>query len=47
MSPRPGRVETVVDVDLPRPRETTTRETPRFFELIAEVRHHLREVDAP
>jgi NitT/TauT family transport system ATP-binding protein len=47
MSPRPGRVETVVDVDLPRPRETSTRETPRFFELIAEVRHHLREVDAP
>jgi NitT/TauT family transport system ATP-binding protein len=47
MSPRPGRVDTVIDVDLPRPRETTTREAPRFFELVAEVRHHLREVDAP
>jgi NitT/TauT family transport system ATP-binding protein len=45
MSPRPGRVETVVTVDLPRPRGPETREAPRFFELIAEVRHNLREVD--
>jgi NitT/TauT family transport system ATP-binding protein len=45
MSPRPGRVETVVPVDLPRPRGPETREAPRFFELIAAVRHNLREVD--
>jgi NitT/TauT family transport system ATP-binding protein len=45
MSPRPGRVETVVPVDLPRPRGPETREASRFFELIAEVRHNLREVD--
>ncbi|MGE3272251.1 MAG: ABC transporter ATP-binding protein [Chloroflexota bacterium] len=45
MSPRPGRVETVIDVDLPRPRGPETREDRRFFELIAEVRHNLREVD--
>jgi NitT/TauT family transport system ATP-binding protein len=45
MSPRPGRIEAVIDVDLPRPRETETRDLPRFFELIAEVRRHLREVD--
>jgi NitT/TauT family transport system ATP-binding protein len=45
MSPRPGRVETVIPVDLPRPRGPETRESPRFFELIAEVRHNLREVD--
>jgi NitT/TauT family transport system ATP-binding protein len=45
MSPRPGRVETVVEVDLPRPRGPKTRDLPRFFELIAEVRHGLREVD--
>ena len=46
MSPRPGRVEAVIDVDLARPREGVTRDAPRFFELVAEVRHHLREVDA-
>jgi NitT/TauT family transport system ATP-binding protein len=45
MSPRPGRVETVIAVDLPRPRGPETREAPRFFDLIAEVRHNLREVD--
>jgi NitT/TauT family transport system ATP-binding protein len=45
MSPRPGRVETIIPVDLPRPRGPETRELPRFFELIAEVRHNLREVD--
>jgi NitT/TauT family transport system ATP-binding protein len=45
LSPRPGRIETVVDVDLPRPRDATTRETARFFELIATVRHNLRELD--
>jgi NitT/TauT family transport system ATP-binding protein len=45
MSPRPGRVETVISVDLPRPRGPETRDAPRFFKLIAEVRHNLREVD--
>jgi NitT/TauT family transport system ATP-binding protein len=45
MSPRPGRIEAIIDVDLPRPREAATRDAPRFFELVAEVRHHLREVD--
>jgi NitT/TauT family transport system ATP-binding protein len=46
MSPRPGRIERVIDVDLPRPREAETREVPHFFELVAEVRHHIREVDS-
>jgi NitT/TauT family transport system ATP-binding protein len=45
MSPRPGRIEAVIDVDLRRPREAVARDAPRFFELVAEVRRHLREVE--
>jgi NitT/TauT family transport system ATP-binding protein len=43
MSPRPGRIEGVVTIDLPRPRDITTRESPRFFALVTEVRESLRE----
>src|SRR5437660_3912056 len=46
MSPRPGRVAGVVDVDLPQPRTTDTREEPRFFELVTAVRELLRGVGA-
>ena len=42
MSPRPGRIERVVRIDLPRPRDIVTRESPRFFELVIEVRESLR-----
>jgi NitT/TauT family transport system ATP-binding protein len=41
MSPRPGRVVTVVDVAL-GPRIEETRETPEFFKKITEVREALR-----
>jgi hypothetical protein len=30
-----------VDIDLPQPRDEATRESPRFFELITEVRERL------
>jgi len=43
MSPRPGRIDRVVTIDLPRPRTAQTRATPRFFELITQVREGLRE----
>ncbi len=43
MSPRPGRIETLVPIDLPRPRDIVTRESPRFFELVTAVRESLRE----
>src|SRR5262252_1069186 len=43
MSSRPGRIERVVTVDLPRPRASKTRALPRFFELVTEVRQSLRE----
>jgi NitT/TauT family transport system ATP-binding protein len=42
MSPRPGRIAGTVDIDLPYPRTVETREAPRFFELVTEVRELLR-----
>jgi NitT/TauT family transport system ATP-binding protein len=42
MSPRPGRIAAVVDVDLPYPRTAETRQEPRFFELVTAVRDRLR-----
>jgi NitT/TauT family transport system ATP-binding protein len=41
MSPRPGRISDVVAIDLPQPRTATTREEPRFFELVTKVREAL------
>ena len=41
MSPRPGRITAVVPIDLPQPRTFETREEPRFFELVTEVREAL------
>ena len=43
LSPRPGRIARVVDIDLPRPRSEKTRALPRFFELVTTVREHLVE----
>ncbi len=42
MSPRPGRITDIIPVDLPRPRDDATRELPRYFELVTEVREALR-----
>jgi NitT/TauT family transport system ATP-binding protein len=52
MSPRPGRITRIIDIDLSRPRNEDTRESPRYFELITEVRETLRgrstgEIAAP
>ncbi|MDX1689640.1 MAG: ABC transporter ATP-binding protein [Acidimicrobiia bacterium] len=47
MSPRPGRIATTIDIDLDQPRDDDTREDPRFFELLTEVREALRAVEAP
>jgi NitT/TauT family transport system ATP-binding protein len=44
MTPRPGRIERIIPVDLPRPRGAEIREDERFFRLIAEVRSRLYEV---
>ena len=42
MSPRPGRISGLIDIDLPRPRGVETRELPRYADLIREVRRQLR-----
>ena len=43
LTPRPGRIERVVEIDLPYPRGAGTRQDPRFFALITQVRSALRE----
>ncbi len=49
MSARPGRISRIVPVDLPQPRSVDTRESPRYFELVTDVREALRrnEGDVP
>jgi NitT/TauT family transport system ATP-binding protein len=42
MTPRPGKIEKIINVDLPQPRDFDTRESPRFFEIATEVRESLR-----
>ncbi|MEX2535196.1 MAG: ABC transporter ATP-binding protein [Trueperaceae bacterium] len=44
MTARPGKIERVIDVDLPYPRTEEARESTRFFELTTEVREALRGV---
>jgi NitT/TauT family transport system ATP-binding protein len=41
MSARPGRIADTVAVDLPYPRTASTREEPRYFELVTRVREAL------
>jgi NitT/TauT family transport system ATP-binding protein len=41
MSPRPGRITHVMEIDLPRPRNEQTRESERYFELVTSVREAL------
>ncbi len=42
MSPRPGRIHEIVEVDLPRPRGEEVRKDPRFVELTSYVWDVLR-----
>jgi len=41
MSARPGRITSVIPIDLAQPRTFETREDPRFFELVTQVREAL------
>jgi NitT/TauT family transport system ATP-binding protein len=42
MSPRPGSIINSVMIDIPHPRSFDTRETPRYYELVTEVREAMR-----
>ncbi|MDZ7705765.1 MAG: ABC transporter ATP-binding protein [Trueperaceae bacterium] len=42
MTPRPGKIERIIPVDLSYPRNQETRESREFFELTTEVREALR-----
>lgn len=39
LSPHPGRLSAIVDVDLPRPRTLDMKESPHFNELVLKVRN--------
>ena len=41
MTARPGRVQSVIPIDLPYPRTTEVEESPRYFELVTAVREAL------
>ena len=42
MSPRPGRIAETIDIDLAYPRDDSTREEERYYDLVTEVREALR-----
>ena len=46
MSPRPGRIKDVIEVDLGNRRDVETREAEAFFRKITEVREALRGMEA-
>jgi NitT/TauT family transport system ATP-binding protein len=45
MTPRPGRINAEIKVDLPPIRDQDTREDPQYFDLITRVREALRRIE--
>ncbi len=37
MTPRPGRIDRIIDIDLPRPRTLAMRESPKFSAYSREI----------
>jgi NitT/TauT family transport system ATP-binding protein len=37
MTPRPGRIDRIIDIDLPRPRTLGMRESPEFNGYIRQI----------
>jgi NitT/TauT family transport system ATP-binding protein len=46
MSARPGRITEIIPISLSHPRNVETREQPRYFELVTQVREALRRSEA-
>ncbi len=46
LSPHPGRVSAVVNIDLPRPRDAACRNTAEFGELVTKVRNSFEGFDS-
>jgi NitT/TauT family transport system ATP-binding protein len=44
LSPHPGRVSAIVDVNLQRPRPLSVKETPEFVRLVSKVRNSFEEM---
>jgi len=44
LSPHPGRISAIVDIDLPRPRRNALRESPAFYEYVAKIRNSFEGV---
>ena len=44
LSPHPGRITAIVDIDLPRPRENSIRETPEFYDYVTKIRRSFEGV---
>ncbi len=44
LSPHPGRISAVVDINLPRPRRNELRESPEFYEYVAKIRRSFEGV---
>ena len=45
LSPRPGQIADIIDIDLPMPRTNATREDPRYFQKVNELRDLLRKIE--
>ncbi len=46
MSPRPGRISDVIEIDLAHPRDVDTREAQTYYDKVTEVREALRRQEA-
>ena len=45
MSPRPGRIEEVIPIDLPRPRDGSTRTSPEFVTYTSRILRYFEETE--
>ena len=44
LSPRPGRIDTIVEVEFPRPRTLDVQASPEFQRIAVHLRHRLVEI---